>query len=550
MAKRRKIDKPPETWRDRYDAWRANLGEEGGKYHFDADKADRPVRFIETYCRHYAGRFAGKPFVLNRWEREATRDLFGWRRADGTPRFRTCYAELGKGSGKSAWVSALGLYGLCDGGPAAEVYAAATSTKQANVVFEAARRMAGADPRLRRALTSHKYSITHPKSFSKFEVLSGEATGKHGVKPTLILLDELHEQPNRELYDALASAQVKRPGCLLVAATNAGTDRTSICYELREQAERALRGESADDTLYPMLFGPLDDEGWDDPETWLRCHPGIGETIDVEDIRRECAKAKETPALIPRFQRLYLSLWTQATATWADMSAYDKCVGELPDSAELAAMPCYLGLDLSVSDDMSALAAVWLDEATGRAHARTWQWITRAKAEQYEQQTGTPYRQWADGDRLTLVDVPVIDHGTIRDKAAELAEANNVLALGFDAWRAGPVTNALEAEGLPTVPVRQSFSGLGPALSEIQRRLKAGTLTLPADPLLRWQTANVEAKTDDAGNARPVRFASKGKYGGTPSRKIDGFMALAFATSRLAIHQPAGQGKGFALAWA
>ena len=539
------------SWRGDYEAWRTGLKGDR-RFAYDRAAAERPVKFIERFCT-LGGDFAGQPFLLAPWQKAILRDLYGWRRkVDGRRRFRTAYLELGRGAGKSQFAAAVGLYGLAgDGHADAEVYSAATSTAQANVSFGSAKEMVARNPRLSAAIRSYKYSLAHPKSGGLYRVLGADARHHYGLRPTLTIFDELHAQANRELWDALASAHVKRADSLMLAITNAGVDRTSICYELRERAERALRGDSADETIYPALFGAADGEPWDDERLWRRCHPGLGTTIALEDLRREAQTARETPALVPRFERLYLSRWTQASETWADMDAWDRCASAPVDEAALAGRPCYLGLDVGVSDDLAALAAVWVADDGGMT-ARTWQWMVRSRAGQYERSNGTPYSAWAEGDdRLTLVDGPVVDRDAIVALAARLAARHDVRCLAFDAFRAGSVTNALEAEGLPCVPVRQSFSGLGPAMAELQTRLRGGTIRLPADPLLRFQTSNVEAKADDAGNVRPVKRASRGKYAGTRSAKIDGFMALVFALSRASI---AGAGDAttsdFGFAWA
>ena len=552
-----KSDAAARSWRDDYEAWRHGLRRDR-RYRYNAEAAERPVTFIERFGS-LGGDFAGQPFALADWQKFILRDLYGYRRrSDGRRRFRIAYLELGRGAGKSQLAAAIGLYGLAGEGTAdAEVYSAASSTSQANVSFGSAKDMVARSRRLAAAVTTYRYSLAHRKSGSLYRVLSADARHHYGLRPTLTIFDELHAQPNRELWDALGSAHVKRRDSLLLAITNAGVDRTSICYELRERSERVLRGQSADESLYPGLFGAYADAPWDDETLWRRCHPGLGTTIGVEDLRREAAAARETPALIPRFERLYLSRWTQATETWADLDAWDRCAqAPTPPEEELRECPCYLGLDLSTSDDLSALAAVWALPG-GKMHARTWQWMTAESAARHEQSAGTPYARWAaesaragDG-RLTLIDAPVIDRDAILDKASELAGAHDVRCLAYDAYRAGGLTAALEAEGLPCVPVRQAFSGVGPAMAEIGRRLKDASLALPADPLLRWQASNVEVKADDAGNMRPVKRAARGKYAGTPGAKIDGFMAVLFGVSR-AMLQGAGepQPRTFGFAWA
>jgi len=544
----------PETWRSLWESWRLGLDDGGGLYYYDADQAQRAVRFIQTFCRHLEGDHAGKPFLLDEWELMMVRDLWGWRRvSDGRKRFSESYCEGPKGCGKTAFASALALFGLCGEGTAgAEVYTVAGNTLQSSIAFAGAKGMSEKHPRLEKAIVRKQFELLHPKSGSKLRVLSGKGEGKHGLKPSLVIGDELHEWAGRDLYDSISSATMKRE-CLAIWLTNAGVDTHSVCYELRQRAERVLEGESAEESFYPVLFGPVDPDPkhWQNPALWEATHPGIGTTVKLEDIAREWKKAEGTPALLPRNARLYLGVWTQTADSWIRIDKWDACVDDPPADEVLAKLPCYLGLDLSLTDDLTARAAVWHDEAADVVWAKVRQWMPRSKAAEYEQRDLTPYAEWAGMGVLELTEGKVVDHDAVVEDVLAVAAANDVKAVCYDAWRAGKLTNRLEDEGLPCVAVRQSFSGVGPAMAEIERRLKAGpsSLRLPRDPLLRWQAGNLEVKADDAGNVRPVKHAAKGDYAGTRSKKIDGVMALIFALSRVALGGVEAEG-GLVVAWA
>ncbi|MEM8873659.1 MAG: terminase TerL endonuclease subunit [Planctomycetota bacterium] len=513
------------------------------RYYFDAERAEHPIKFIETFCRHYTGDFAGKPFLLDEWQKTIIRDLWGWRRrSDGRKRFSEGYIEGPKGSGKTPWGAALGLYGLAGEGVAgAEVYCVAGNTLQSSIAVDAAKRMAKAHPRLTKAIESKRYHLNHRKTGSVMQVLSGRAEGKHGLKPgPLVIGDEIHEWSDRELYDSISSAAAKRE-CLMLWLTNAGVDRNSVCYELRTRAENVLKGESSETTFYPAVFGPVDPDPkhWFNETLWQRVHPGIGSIVKLEDIRREWDKARETPALQPRNARLYLGVWTQTAAGWTDMDLWDRCTGDLPPDDELAQMECYVGFDLSTSDDLTATGNVWYDPDADHVYVRTWAWITRKKADDYQQQDGTPYHAWARKHRLTIIPTATISETEIEDHIAAQAADNDVRAVAFDRHKAGRLTNGLEDMGLPCIAVQQTTVGLNPAMIELSNRMKAGSITLDHDPLLRWQAGNVEVVADNNGNIRPVKHAARGKYEGNRAKKIDGFMAMLFGLSRVALHDPA-----------
>ena len=528
----------PETWRERWERWRGDLDDDGGRYYFDEEQADRAVRFVETYCHNFKGEWAGEPIVLHDFQRDILRDLFGWRvKSTNRKRFKEAYVELPKNGMKTTLCAAMAMHGLIgEGVKAAEVYTVAGTTKQSSIAFDGCKDMLDYSPKLGRALRKRQFSIHHYKSKSKIEVLSGSAEGKQEFHPSLIIGDEVHEWPNRRMYEALTSAAIKRE-LLCCWITNSGHDRNSVCYELRQRAEAVLSG-NGEDRYYPVLFGPVspDPKHWTNEDLWIRSHPGIGTVVQLDELRDEWAKAKRVPALLPRNARLYLGVWTQSAESWMDMGAYDAVTGELPGDDGLAGLPCYVGLDMSRSNDATAVASCWVDEDAGTVYVRVKQWMTRLAAEGYEERDSTPYRRWA-ADRpeaLELTPEPVISEARIIEHVLDVAANNDVKLLAFDRWRANRVTSAVEVElGVEaTVPVAQSFSGIGPAVSELDHRIKGKAIVFERNPLLRWQWGNVAMKVDDAGNARPVKAGSRGSYEGTRSRKIDGPMAVLFALSR------------------
>lgn len=511
---------------------------EDDTYFFDAEAAERPVRFIETLLIHYRGDFDGKPFRLFDWQKRILRDLFGWkRRSDGRRRFKTTYIEAGKGCGKSPFAAALGLYVLCGWNrPAAEVYAVATETKQAEVVFDEAKKLADKSPRLRDALKVQRFNITWPKRSCKFEIFSGDPTGKHGTKPMLVIFDEIHEQKNRKLWDACESAMAKVPDSLMFGITNAGDDRTSICWELRQQAERVLRGESNDDTFYPALFHAPDDADPMAPESWRAANPSLGETVLEEDVKREATKAREMPSLLPRFRRFYLSQWVQSTSRWLDGFEWDKCRQPVGDDA-LAGRRCVIGMDASRTYDLTGIVPLFLDDGEGFNYVLPQFWLPRVTAERREQAEGTPFMQWAADRHLELVDGPVIDEDAIVAAVQQLAERYTVVEVAFDPHRLNNVAQRLEQAGLPCVPVAQGWK-LTDALDDFYGRVATGRMRHGGNPMLDWCAANAAVMRDSGGNIRLVKPQDA-------SKNVDGITAAVTALKRartLELAAPQGAG--------
>jgi phage terminase large subunit-like protein len=201
-------------------------------YHFDRAAAKDVVVFFERFLKHSKGKWAGRRFELLPFQKKILRSLFGWKRADGTRRYRTAYIEIPRKSGKSTLSSGIALYLLFgDKEPGAEIFSAAADRDQANIVFDLAKNMVEMSPELRARSQIFKRSVVVPKTKSSYRVLSADVGTKHGLNAHGVIFDELHVQPNRDLFDVLSTSTGARSQPIFVSITTAGYDRESICYE-------------------------------------------------------------------------------------------------------------------------------------------------------------------------------------------------------------------------------------------------------------------------------------------------------------------------------
>ena len=287
--------------------------------HYDKAKADRAVKFIENLC-HTKGKWAGKRFWLLPWQEQLIRDIFGIVKPDGYRQFRTAFVEICKKVGKSELAAAVALYLLyADNEPSAEVYGAAADRQQASIVFDVARQMVEMSPALlkrSKLMTATKRIVNYGNS-GYYQVLSAEVGGKHGFSVSGLVFDEIHTQPNRQLYDVLTKGSSDaRQNPLHFIITTAGTDRHSIAYELHTKAVDILEGKRVDPTFYPVVYGLKDDEDWEDEANWYKVNPSLGYTVDIERLRYAYREAKQNPADEVTFKWLRLNMWVSSTVAW------------------------------------------------------------------------------------------------------------------------------------------------------------------------------------------------------------------------------------------
>jgi phage terminase large subunit-like protein/5-methylcytosine-specific restriction endonuclease McrA len=507
-------------------------------YVFDAVAGERPINFIERYCKHYEGAHAGKPFILHDVQKKIVRDVYGWkRRATGFRRFNHLWMEAGVGAGKSPLMAALGLFGLmADGEPGAQVFTTALESSQAAVIYETAKAFIEQSPELSKRLRVTQFCISHPKSRSTWKIARGKP--KAGMRPSVVLGDEVHEWPNRKMYDSLQSRMGKRRQPLFILGTNAAESRETFCWEMHQEAVAALSRRNPHSTMYPVIFAADEKADMTDPAAWRDANPLIGVTIALDKVREECERAQLNPALTARFKRLYMTLWVQGANKWLDLRRWDTCCpADALKPEQLKELPLYIGVDLSQGDDLCAEVDVWV--SPDRFYIDAHFWLPGQTAQEYQEQNSVPYLRWGREGAIEIIEETTINAAVKARIAAAIAgraqTAGKIKAIGYDRYKADEVIAALEALQIPCIPVAQGYT-LSPGCVELNRRLKEGSIDITANPVLRMCAANVEVKCDERGNFWPVKPNQKGKYAGKRSAKIDGITALVTALTEARKH--------------
>lgn len=276
----------------------------------------------------HTGDFNGQPFKLRKWqERDIIRPLFKTR-ADGLRHYRTCLLMLPRKNGKTELAAAIAIYGLLfDGATGAEIYLAAADRDQAGKVFQAMVAMLRNDPELeaRVEVIESQKRIVHRASGSFCKAISAEAYSKHGFNASMVIYDELHCAPNRELYDVLVTSFGGRRQPLMMSISTAGYDRQSILWEIYAHAKKVKENPSLDPTFLPIIYEAPPEADWTSEKVWKACNPALGDFRSLEDMRIACARAKEIPAQENTFRRLFCNQWTEQASRWIQMPAWDAC---------------------------------------------------------------------------------------------------------------------------------------------------------------------------------------------------------------------------------
>jgi phage terminase large subunit-like protein len=508
-------------------------------WHFDQARAARALRFFPKILRLNGGRFEGQPFELAGWQAFGVGSLFGWVGADGRRRFRRAYFETGKGSGKSPLAAGIGLLMLvADGESRAEVYAAASKKEQAQVLFRDAVAMIEQSPPLRERLRiiggSNPWNIVVGGSFFR-PIASDEK--QSGPRPHCVLIDELHEHHDDTVIELLVAGFKSREQPLLVAITNAGVDRTSVCWQYHQHAINVAAGVLEDDRFFSFVCDldagedPLEDEA-----CWIKTNPSLGVTIGLDYLRDQVHAARQMPAKESKVRRLHFCQWVDAASPWISGEAWRACEREaVPDAlADFADRDVILSADLSTTTDLSALAIVAEDEA-GWIDAAVEFWTPGDTLAARAERDVVPYELWRDQGWLHALPGSTIDYASIARRVDTMIRAGlRVRSFVFDRYRMPFLRREFEALGLALpllehpqgfVKVKSTALWMPQSINELETAVLEGTLRVARNPVLTWNSASAVVVKDE----QESRVFSKRRSTG----RIDGVVALAMAVGAL-----------------
>jgi phage terminase large subunit-like protein len=507
--------------RDRRGGWNRNAPTRDDGALVPPAAAEDPIAFINRLT-HTKGKFAGQTFKLRRWQLRILKRLFK-KRPDKLRQFRTCLLMLPRKNGKTELAAAIALYGLlADGEAGAEVYSAAADRDQAALVFGVAAQMVRNDPALNEAcyIVESQKKIVHRATGSFYRAISAEAYSKHGFNPSMVIYDELHAAPNRELYDVLSTSMGARAQPLLLVISTAGHDRHSILWELYQHAKKVQERPALDPSFLPILYEAPEGADWTKRRVWQQANPALGDFRSLEEMQTMAARAKEIPAQENNFRRLYLNQWTEQNARWIPMPAWDACRTPPVPRQALAKRRCYVGMDLSTTTDLTALVAVFPDELGFDVLAQFF--VPEERIRERSRRDHVPYDEWARQGVLTSTPGAVVDYDALRQTLRQWAAEFSLQMIAFDPWNATDLVSRLQQQdGFPCVSMRQGFASLSAPTKSLEQAILGRRLRHDGHPVLRWNVSNVAVETDAAGNLRPNKDRS--------TEKIDGVVALIMA---------------------
>ena len=487
--------------------------------------AKEVCKFIE--CLTLSGDYAGQKFKLRPWQRAIIEKIFDTKTKDGHRQYTDCGIWLPRKNAKTELSAALAAYFLFCDTTQGEIYSAAGEREQAGIVFGKLKGMILNNPHLRKSckIVSASKRVINERTGSVFVSLSSEDGTKHGYNPSFVIADEVHVWKRRELYTALTTGSEARLEKLILTTTTAGVyNPESLEWELYDYAVKVRDGIVDDPTYLPVIYEAAKEDDWLDEKVWHKANPALGDFRSLESMRRQAKRAKENPRLENDFRRRFLNQHTQQTTRWLPMDKWNTAYEMDCDPLEFIpdGETVFGGLDLAATTD---IAAFCLACKHGDSYRLQWRfWIPEERMRDIENTDRVPYSAWVRGGFVKATPGPTIDYGVIVQDILEDSERYNLRFIGYDPWNATATSQALEAEGLSMVKVRQGAGTLSEPCRELERCVTAETLQHGHNQVANWMANNVEVHTDFNGNIRPVRPKHNAS-----SSKIDGMVAAIMA---------------------
>lgn len=540
---------------------------------WEIDRAEHALAFAPAMFTITEGAKAGQPFDLLPWHVFVKGSLFGWRKTSGRMRFRNAWLETGKGQAKSPFMAEIGLYmsGFY-GVQRARAFAIGQDKNTANVLFKDAVAMCRApipgeyeadevpdtlvslDQAVIRGEGDNAWKIEFPANDGLFQSLAnGEAVS--GPKPIVVLADEIHEFKTNTAIELWKQAIAKMPGDgLMVLGTNTPSSSQIVGTDYSAYFQKVARGEIEDDEAFAFIarVDKADREHvFDRPELWTKSLPALGITFPRENIDGMVRTAKQLLSTALSTKRLYFGIPIGATEFWIAEEAWVAVQGAV-DEAKLKGRKCWLSLDLSQKNDLTALSICWLDD-DGHLHVKTFYWTTKSGLADRARKDQAPYEQWVEAGHLTAVDGATIDKTFIAAKVQEICAEHDVEFLAFDAagmadfiaaceqvgfpvWRwKGP--GEPEGQGLKLVAhgqgTRRVFEErqltMPTSIERLEDRVLEQTITIDASPVTYACAANAHVVEDGQKNRAFDKKRSRGR--------IDGIVTIAMAVGAATMNE-------------
>lgn len=497
-------------------------------YIFEEKKANRPIQFIEKYCKHSKGKWAGKPVILELWQKAHIQALYGFvDKETGLRKYRKFVLFVGKKNGKSTEGSGLGLYQLTsDGEGGAEVYSVATQKDQAKIIWEEAKRMAAKSPALNKRTRRLVNGIFYDKTESLFKAVASETDSLDGLNGSAILADEIWAWRDKGLLDIMSDSISVREQPIIFEFSTMGKIREAVFdgeYEYLEaviKGYEGLEGGIEDETVLPFIYELDEAKEWTDEKAWIKANPNLGVTKTYKYLRDKVEKAQKKPDELSNLLCKEFNVRTTAQEAWVDFDTVNN--EETYDMDSLYDTYAIGGVDLSSTTDLTCATLLIIKH--NKKYVLQQYFIPSERLEFKIKDDKIPYDKWEKRGLVTICDGAKVNYSDVTQWFLRMNDEYKIstLWIGYDPWNTQYWVEEMKEYGFEMVEVRQGAKTMSNPMKQLEADLIEKNVNYNNNPVLKWCLCNTSVKRDDNDNIRPVK-------GQKQRARIDGTVSLIIA---------------------
>ena len=500
-------------------------GIENGTYVFNQQKANRAIKFIETFCRHNKGKLAPRPLKLSLWEKAFISCIYGIVDESDKRVFREIALFVGRKCGKTLLASAIMAYEVyVDGEFGSEIYCVAPKLDQSDLVFSAFEFTKDKNPDLAKRTRKRKNDYIIDSTNTTIKKIAFNEKKADGYNPMLTVADEMSSWPAErglKQYEVMVSGTGARQEPLTLSISSGGYVNDGIYDELFKRGTRFLLGEANDKRLLPIFYTIDDPSKWDDINELRKSLPGMGESVSVQFLLDEIDVARDSLSKKTEFLCKYCNLKQNSTLAWLDAHVVENMSGEQLNLEDFRSSYCVAGIDLSQTTDLTAATVVI--EKGGELYVFAKFWLPAEKIDEAISRDGVPYNIYIQRGLLDVSGDNFVDYHDCYNWLTTLVETYEILPLqvGYDRYSAQYLVQDLERYGFRTDDIFQGDNLWG-VLQEMEGLFKDGKVHIGDNDLLKIHLLNSAIKMSvERGRGKLIKL--------NPTAHIDGVAALADA---------------------
>ena len=475
-----------------YSALAQQTGQAGSMYVFDEQRANRPIDFIERFCRHSKGEWAGKPVRLELFQKAFLQALFGFVDAEtGLRRYREAFFLVGRKNGKSTLLAGLALYMLiADGEGGAEVYSTATKYAQARLLFDEAHNMVKQSPDLSRHIRKRKSDLYYLPSMSKLQPLARNSDTLDGLNASFVIMDELHGVKDRNLYEVMRQSQSARRQPLLVMITTAGTVRECIFDDMYEHACAVADGAIADDTFLPILYELDRRDEWTYSAAWIKANPSLGAIKKADDLRIKVERAKQNPVELSGVLCKEFNIRETVKTAWLSFDAINNT--DTFAMSDFRGAYCIGGVDLSITTDLTCASLLFMKRGSEQKYVAQMYWLPADRLQERVKQDKIPYDKWLERGLLRLCAGNTINYSDVTAWFMETVKEYELFPawVYYDSYSARYFVEEMQMQGFNMVRCIQGAKTLSLPMQMLGADLQTYKVNYNNNPVLKWCLTN------------------------------------------------------------